>query len=444
MFTSVPIYRFFQFKNPSPLLFVLLAMLLQGCQMLPFSEPEHFLVTTSKSEFVESHVFPIAGDQKVVGALASVDSREGDTLSDLARHFGLGFTDITLANPQLDPWVLSDSQDVLLPLQFILPDVAHKGIVLNLATMRLFYYPKNQNSVQTYPVGIGRDGWHTPLGATKIVAKRVKPAWTVPASILREHQKLGEPLPKVVPAGPDNPLGEYAMPLGFTGYLIHGTNKPYGIGMQVSHGCVQMYPEDVEGLFKQVGVGTPVRIVHQPYLAAWDGNMLYLEAHQPLSKWANQDKKLKKAVRQKLDALAAERGAVIDWQRVDAVLHRSDGIPTPVLQGSADVFQLSADAMKVMRPERLYGQPAVGELTEHDWAISMPGVTDEVEATKLAAMLNHLGPQIPARKIEKEGVYQVVAGPFKNRKETTKVAKRIKSSFDLEVKTVKPGSMVKE
>ena len=438
MFFCTPACRFLQIKRLLLWLLLPIMMLLQGCQSLSFSHPDHFSVTTGKAEFVESHVFPVVGNQSVVGALAIVDSRAGDTMSDLARHFGLGFTDITLANPQLDPWVLNDSQEVLLPLQFILPDAAHHGIVLNLANMRLFFYPKNQNSVQTYPVGIGRDGWHTPLGTTKVVEKRVKPAWTVPASILREHQKLGDPLPKVIPAGPDNPLGEYAMPLGFTGYLIHGTNKPYGIGMQVSHGCVQLYPEDVEDLFKKVGVGTPVQIVHQPYLAAWDENMLYLEAHQPLSKWVKQDKKLKKAIRQKLETLAAERGAVIDWQRVDAVLHRTDGIPAPVLQGSADVPQLIADAIKVAHPDKLYGQPEVGELTEHDWSILMPSVANEVEATKLAAMLNHLGPQIPARKIEKDGAYQVVAGPFKNKKETKRVAKRIKSSFDLEVKTVKP------
>ena len=438
MFFCTPACRFLQIKRLLLWLLLPIMMLLQGCQSLSFSHPDHFSVTTGKAELVESHVFPVVGNQSVVGALAIVDSRAGDTMSDLARHFGLGFTDITLANPQLDPWVLNDSQEVLLPLQFILPDAAHHGIVLNLANMRLFFYPKNQNSVQTYPVGIGRDGWHTPLGTTKVVEKRVKPAWTVPASILREHQKLGDPLPKVIPAGPDNPLGEYAMPLGFTGYLIHGTNKPYGIGMQVSHGCVQLYPEDVEDLFKKVGVGTPVQIVHQPYLAAWDENMLYLEAHQPLSKWVKQDKKLKKAIRQKLETLAAERGAVIDWQRVDAVLHRTDGIPAPVLQGSADVPQLIADAIKVAHPDKLYGQPEVGELTEHDWSILMPSVANEVEATKLAAMLNHLGPQIPARKIEKDGVYQVVAGPFKNKKETKRVAKRIKSSFDLEVKTVKP------
>lgn len=429
---------FLSSKHSVVWLFVLGATLLQGCQTLPIFQESELSVTTGQAEAVETHDFSLEGEQGLVGGLASINSRSGDTLSDLARHFGLGFTDITIANPHLDPWVLQDNQEVLLPLQFVLPDAPRKGIVLNLANMRMFYFPSQGRRVQTYPVGIGRDGWNTPLGATKIVAKKAKPAWTVPESIHREHQKLGDPLPKVIPAGPDNPLGEYAMPLGFTGYLIHGTNKPYGIGMQVSHGCVQLYPEDIQVLFNQVEVGTPVRIVHQPYLAAWEGGMLYLEAHKPLGKWIKQQQQLRKAVRKNIEAQAADKGVDVDWQKVDVVLDRADGIPAPILLGSPDLADLRADATRLVHPERLYGQPTVAELTEQDWSILMPEIADEVEAEKLAAMLNHLGPQIPARKIEKDGAYQVVAGPFKNKKETREVAKKIKSSFDLQVETIKP------
>lgn len=424
---------------PSRLMcFALLAVLLSGCQGFSFTKDSELLVTTGRAEFVESHAFSIAGQEQIVGALASVESQQDDTLSDLARHFGLGFTDITIANPRLEPWALPENQQVLLPLQFILPDASRNGVVLNLATMRMFYYPKDRQEVLTYPVGIGRDGWSTPLGMTKIVAKKANPAWTVPESIHREHQLLGDPLPKIIPSGPDNPLGYYAMPLGFTGYLIHGTNKPYGIGMQVSHGCVQLYPEDVEVLFEQVSVGTPVRIVHQPYLAAWERDMLYLEAHRPLEKWGKQDKKLQKAARDKLSKLAAEKNAVVDWLRVDEVLNRADGIPTPVLRDAEDLPAITAQALKVQHPGQLYGQPAVNELTESDWSVVTESFANETDAQKLAAMLNHLGPQIPARKIEKDGVFQVVAGPFKDKKETKIMAKRIKSSFDLDVTPVKP------
>lgn len=441
MISSAQSRQFFGFKAVSPQIVpvLLFGLFLSGCQTLSFtpSSPE-LSVVTGKAESIESHAYSIAADQNMVGSLASVDSLELDTLSDLARHYGLGFNDIATANTQLDPWVLKQDQSVLLPLQFVLPEAPRKGIVLNLANMRMFYYPQDQGKVLTYPIGIGRDGWNTPLGVTQIVAKKAEPAWTVPESIHREHQLLGEPLPKVIPAGPDNPLGNYAMPLGFSGYLIHGTNKPYGIGMQVSHGCVQLYPEDVEVLFNQVSVGTQVRIVHQPYLVAWDGDTLYLEAHRPLDKWAKQEKQLQKNLRKKLEKLAVEKNASIDWPRVDAILARADGVPTPVLLGSPDLPELVVDAIKVRRPDRLYGQPAVNELTERDWSILTPSFSSETEAQKLAAMLNHQGPQIPARKIEKDGLYQVVAGPFKNKKETQSVAKRIKSNFDMEVTPVKP------
>lgn len=415
------------------------AVVLSGCQTLSFTkEDPEILVWEGKADTVESHIFSIAGRREVVGDLAVVESRQNDTLSDLARHFGLGFTDITSANPKLEAWALAENQAVLLPLQFILPEAPRNGIVLNLANMRMFYYPKGQERVLTYPVGIGRDGWNTPLGATKIVAKKANPAWTVPESIHREHRLLGDPLPKVIPSGPDNPLGYYAMPLGFSGYLIHGTNKPYGIGMQVSHGCVQLYPEDVEVLFDQVNVGTDVRIVHQPYLAGWDEGVLYVEAHQPLEKWTKQTKQLQKALRSKLEKLAAEKNAVVDWSRVDEVLLRANGVPTPVLQDSLDTSALVAQALKIQRPQQLFGQPAVHELTEADWSVVTASFTDETDAQKLAAMLNHQGPQIPARKVEKDGMFQVVAGPFKNKKETNLAAKRIQSDFDMEVKTVKP------
>lgn len=163
-----------------------LSFFLDGCQTLSFIAQEHqpLIVTTGKAENVESHDFALSQEQAVVGALATIESRDDDTLSDLARHFGLGFTDIAIANPQLDPWALNDNQTVLLPLQFILPEAPRNGIVLNLANMRMFYYPKNQRQVRTYPVGIGRDGWNTPLGATKIVAKRAKPAWTDRKSVV--------------------------------------------------------------------------------------------------------------------------------------------------------------------------------------------------------------------------------------------------------------------
>lgn len=433
--------------SPLPLAVVAaLSMLLSGCQSLAIfsdSQPEH-IVLNSKPDHIASHEFSLDAEQGMVGTLASITSRENDTLSDIGRHYGLGFNDITIANADLDPWTPPADQTVLLPLSFVLPDAPRKGIVLNLANMRMFYYPKNQAStVLTYPVGIGRQGWNTPLGQTQIVAKKANPDWTVPESIHREHQALGDPLPKVIHAGPDNPLGSYAMPLGFNGYLIHGTNKPYGIGMQVSHGCVQLYPEDIEVLFSKVDVGTAVRIVHQPYLAAWQEDMLYLEAHHPLEKWEKQQKQLQKEIRKKLQHLAAEKQATVDWAKVERILQRADGVPTPVLTESADLPDLIANAVQLAHPEQFYGQPVINELSDSDWSILAANFENETDAQKLAAMLNHQGPPIPARKVAKDGNYQVVAGPFKNKKEAKTVAQRIKLNFDMEVKALEPKQVSK-
>jgi L,D-transpeptidase ErfK/SrfK len=305
--------------------------------------------------------------------------------------------------------------------------------------MRLFYYPKQQpNQVFTYPVGIGRQGWNTPIGLTSIVAKKANPSWVVPESIHQEHAQKGDSLPKVVAAGPDNPLGLYAMRLGFPSYLIHGTNKPYGIGMQISHGCVQLYPEDIEVLFKKASVGMPVRIIHQPYLAAWHQDMLYLEANEPLPKWTQDKSRLKKQLLKQLHQISSKKNVAVDWKKVDRIIQRSDGIPTPILEQSQDVAAISANAVQLEHPEQLYQQPAVGELKDSDWSILVASFDNEIEAQRLATMLNHQGPIIPARKIQKNNAYQVIAGPFKNKKEVNAIAKRIRMDFEIDVEPLEP------
>lgn len=233
---------------------------------------------------VNATTFTLADETtRVVGHNLVVYSYKEDTLLDIARRFDIGYSEIVDANPDLDPWLPGTGKRVLVPNRFILPDVPHKGIVINLAEMRLYYYPKKgkgqRQQVITHPIGVGREGWTTPLGKTRIIQKKKDPTWTPPASILAEHLEKGDPLPKVVPAGPDNPLGAYAMRLGMPGYLLHGTNRPFGVGMRVSHGCIRLFPEDIEHLFGIVAVNTPVEIVYQPYKAALDNGILYLEAH---------------------------------------------------------------------------------------------------------------------------------------------------------------------
>jgi L,D-transpeptidase ErfK/SrfK len=437
------------FNIKKPVLPILLAsglILLSGCQTLSslFPDDQKTVVIElpePQPETIATHEFELTGGDNMVGTIAAIDTRENDALPDIARHFGLGYNDISIANSAVSPWTPKAGSHVLLPLQFILPDSPHKGIALNLANMRLFYYPKKQpNKVYTYPVGIGRQGWNTPMGLTSIVAKNANPTWTVPESIHREHAEKGDALPKVVGSGPDNPLGLYAMRLGIPGYLIHGTNKPYGIGMQISHGCVQLYPEDIEVLFKKAAVGMPVLILHQPYLTAWHQDMLYLEAHEPLAKWAKDKAGLKKQVIKQLHEMSAKKNEKVDWEKVERVLQRSDGIPTPILMQSPDVADISANALQLKHPDQFYDQPVVEALKDSEWSILVASFKDETQAQQLATMLNHQGPIIPAHKIQKNDVYQVIAGPFNSKLEMKNVAKRLKMDFEIDGEPLKPGS----
>ena len=190
------------------------------------------------------------------------------------------------ANPGIDPWLPGDGTPVLLPTQYVLPSASREGLVLNIASKRLFYYPPVEEgqplNVMTFPIGIGRVGWETPLGETTVVSKARDPHWYVPASVRKEHADAGDPLPAVVPPGPDNPLGRFVLKLDMPGYLIHGTNQPIGVGMRVSHGCIRLYPENIELLYELVGSGTPVSIVNEPYLAGWKDGELFFESHTPL------------------------------------------------------------------------------------------------------------------------------------------------------------------
>jgi len=227
-----------------------------------------------------------SADQDVIGEVQIVFASEENTFSDLAREYGLGYDELVAANPDVDPWLPGADTPVLLPTQFVLPDVPREGIVLNIASKRLFYFPAiiegESRTVLTYPIGIGRVGWETPLGSSAVIAKARDPSWYVPASVRREHEELGDPLPSIVPPGPDNPLGKFVLKLDLPGYLIHGTNQPYGVGMRVSHGCVRLYPENIEFLYELVGLGESVQIINQPYLAGRRDGKWYVEGHAPL------------------------------------------------------------------------------------------------------------------------------------------------------------------
>ncbi|MDO6461468.1 L,D-transpeptidase family protein [Granulosicoccaceae sp. 1_MG-2023] len=276
-------------------------------------------------------------DVDLVGGISTATAMPGDTLLDIARQHGIGQDEIVLANPQVDRWLPTPGSDVVLPTRYILPDAKREGIVINLPEMRLYYYAPGESggqaSVITHPVSVGRMDWDTPLGTTRIIQKKENPTWTPPASIKAEHAAEGDPLPDVVPAGPDNPLGLFAMRLAIPGYLIHSTNKPYGVGMRVTHGCMRMYPEDIEEFFQQVPLNTPVTLVNQPIKAGWFGGSLYLEIHPPMDEeQVSAEALLQQAVevvKEKTDG----HEVVVRWSMLRKAVQEQSGIPVRISAG---------------------------------------------------------------------------------------------------------------
>ena len=288
---------------------------------------------------VQTERFVLAPGQEVVGTLQIVKVRKDETLSDIGRRFNVGLGEMTRANPNVDPWIPKPGTRVVVPTQYVLPDAPHRGIVVNVAAMRIFYYPPHKRGkpqiVITHPVGIGRQGWKTPIGVTHVLWHEKNPVWHVPPSIIAEHRQEGDILPKVMGPGPDNPLGDYALHLGWSGYLIHGTNKPVSVGLRVSHGCVHLFPEDIAQIFKMVPNGTEVRVVNQPYLFGWKDGQLYLQSTGPLEDdkrpWNKQARRLLAATlthEQRVDL--KQLHDKIDWDRVVQLVKAPVGVPIPV------------------------------------------------------------------------------------------------------------------
>ncbi len=283
------------------------------------------------SGHAEELSLPAHKGDSVVGDVRYTMVWHGDSLLDIARTFDIGYGQIIRANPRLNRWIPRVGAEVVLPSMYILPRGERRGIILNLAELRLYYYPPRGTTVHTFPVSVGDYDWRTPLGKTKVVAKQVDPPWYPPKSIRAEHLEDGDELPAMIPGGhPDNPLGHFALKLGIPGYLIHGTDhrRSYGIGMRVSHGCVRLYPEDIETLYSLVSVGTPVTIVDQPIKAGWRGDELYLEVHHPLGEEGEEDF-IEPDLNDVINVLSPLIGphVEVDADQVDAAVRLGDGLP---------------------------------------------------------------------------------------------------------------------
>ena len=270
--------------------------------------------------------------QSVFGEDQRIQTVYEDDLYDLARQYSLGSDELIRVNPRLDPWIPGADKTVLIPGRHILPTGLHKGIVINIAEHRLYFYPEPKRhmpqQVISYPISIGKMDWRTPLGVTQVIAKQKDPWWFPPKSVRDEHAKDGDILPARVPPGPDNPLGDRALRLGVGKgtYLIHGTNNPIAVGLAVTHGCIRMYPEDIEALFPLVPVGTPVRIVNEPVKVAWVNGELLLEAHPPVDAQGQSYEPDVEKFSALLVEAVGESVVAIHWEYAREVLGRADGV----------------------------------------------------------------------------------------------------------------------
>ncbi len=399
----------------------------------PPRPPEEKIVV----EKIERNDFSAAKGDDLIGRLAVVRLEKGDTLPDVARHFGLGINSVGAANPGVDVWVPQAGERILLPLRFILPDAPRRGIVINLASMRLFQFKEENDSlsVSTYPLGVGTLERPSPMGQMYVARKVARPTWHVPASIAADHRKRGDPLPAKVPPGPQNPLGEYALYLSKPTYLIHGTNKPASIGLRATHGCIRLYPEDVKRLYESTPVKTPVRIVNQPYLLGrWNG-VVYLEVH---GRPEDLDTAEFDKIFAKLRNMEKESGAPLDWSRIKKVLAEGRGIPVPIFEAGQTGGKGGAGTIEVKHPGKLYGRPEIPELNLEAWSVLAADTRDETDALRIAAMMNHQGPQIPARVVSRSDRYRVIAGPFHNPGEAKEANKRLKIDLGIDGILMKP------
>lgn len=348
--------------------------------------------------------YDLMPQQDIVGQIKETRILNTQTLMDVARYHNVGYEELKRYNPGVSVWTPKHNTKVRIPSRFILPQVERKGIVINLAEMRLYYFPKNESAVYTYPIGVGRAGWETPTAETKVLRKTLNPSWTPPQSIRFEHLEMEDPLPKVVKAGPQNPLGQFALRLGIAGYLIHGTNKPDGVGMRISHGCIRMYPEDIAQLYDLVAVKTPVQIVNQVYKFGIQDDKLYLETH--LEKRKQEIENFTPIVRALMAKADQADANIID--KAVKVAKNNSGVPNLLVK-----------------------------LKPNNWYVQIGG--DEQAISEQKGIYKTIL-KIPIFQAQTSGKCRWLAGPFQKRKEAeAKLEKLRKRSDTKELKLITMG-----
>jgi L,D-transpeptidase ErfK/SrfK len=342
------------FGKNSMWLKVIMVFLFAGALMVPpLQAAENRQASEEADHSPRVPTYRLRGD--VAGELGSLTTHYEDTFAAIGSRIAMGYLELVKANPGVDPWLPGEGTTITLPSLYVMPDARREGIVINLAEYRLYYF--TGDGVQVYPVGVGTEDNPSPLTDAKVTMPLESPAWYPPESIRAEHQRDGDFLPRMVPPGPDNPLGSHALLLSEKGYLIHGTNRKFGVGMAVSHGCFRMYNEDISRFVYQVSKGTPVQIVRDPVKIGLSGGEVWLEVHRPNEDYPREDRD--NLWRQTFDEVAAFRkqhpGVEVQRHAIERVVNQADGIPAMI---GEQVTHMAADKTTDDKT------PAVGDKTE--------------------------------------------------------------------------------
>lgn len=305
----------------------LLALLL-SLAFVPFAQAHGTATALDADKAPRVATYSIKGD--LAGQLSVLETRYEDTFAGIGITEALGYLELVKANPGVDPWLPGEGTSITLPRHYVMPDAKREGIVINLAEYRLYYF--TDKGVQVYPVGVGTEENPSPLTNAKVTMALVAPAWYPPASIRAEHAADGDFLPRVIPPGPDNPLGSHALLLSEKGYLIHGTNKKYGVGMAVSHGCFRMYNEDISRFAYQIDKGTSVQVLRQPVKVGVANGQVWLEVHRPQEDYSAADRnKLWLATLEQLERLSVAHPEVeVRRRAIEIAVDQADGLPTVI------------------------------------------------------------------------------------------------------------------
>lgn len=411
----------------------------------------------------EAAVFTLPHDgTTVVGRarVVTIPAHSQVTLLDIGRHYDVGYQAMVKANPHVDVWLPGAGTHVVVPTQYLLPPKPWKGIVINLPERRLFYFPPHKRGkpakVYTFPIGIFQRGFPDPLGKTRIIAKFRDPKWVVPKDIRKQAEKAGNPLPKVVKPGPNNPMGELALETGFSEIFIHGTSKPWGVGMRPSHGCFHLYPEDARTAFKRAPVGTQVRVINEPFLVGTGpGKTLYFTAFQPLKAYTHKSTNtIQQAINRITNYIAHHKHqGRVDWTRVKRELKNLTPLPVPVSTGThplkARIAHITTTAYKyppytnannatppppqhAVTAQKKSKQASAGKQEKQSqWSVQIASFDHKRDAQRLIKRLqtNHTASAFEsAVRVDGKTYHRVLAGHLSSKSAAIELAKRLKKA----------------